>query len=228
MSRQRRTAEPLALVIGLLLAGCAEATPAPRPPCPDEPPTRVGAQAELEGVEAARVEVRSDSGRVDGSFTLQLFAEEAPLASANFVALARCGFYDGVTFHRVLAGFVAQAGDPQTRTDHGDFQGLGSGGPGYRFEIEPPAEGLGYEAYSAAMANAGQPNTNGSQFFICLADLDGQLEREYTIFARVTDGTDVVDAIAQVPVNGPQGVPLDPVVITSITVSSAAEARAGG
>ena len=70
------------------------------------------------------------------------------------MALAECGFYDGQSFHRVVPGFVAQVGDPQTKTNHGDFEGLGSGGPGYHFEIEFPPEGTAYTKYMVAMANA--------------------------------------------------------------------------
>ena len=73
---------------------------------------------------------------------------------ANLVALAECGFYDGQSFHRVVPGFVAQAGDPQTKTNHGDFEGIGSGGPGYQFEIELPPESTSYTRYMVAMANA--------------------------------------------------------------------------
>jgi cyclophilin family peptidyl-prolyl cis-trans isomerase len=135
------------------------------------------------------------------------------------VALARCGFYDGISFHRVLAGFVAQAGDPQTKTNRGDFAGLGSGGPGYAFAIEPVAPDLRYDRYAVVMANASRPNTNGSQFFIDLSDLNAQLSRDYTIFGVVTGGREVVDAIGRVPVNDPRiGVPLDPVIIESVTV----------
>ena len=98
------------------------------------------------------------------------------------MALAECGFYDGHSFHRVLPGFVAQAGDPQTKTNHGDFDGLGSGGPGYQFEVEFPTGGQPYDQYMVAMANAmqydpatgeitGGPIRNGSQFFVDLDDL---------------------------------------------------------
>jgi peptidyl-prolyl cis-trans isomerase A (cyclophilin A) len=137
------------------------------------------------------------------------------------VNLARCGYYDGVTFHRVIAGFVIQAGDPQTRSNRGDFSGLGTGGPGYEFGIEPVAEGLRYDPYVVAMANNGR--TNGSQFFIDLVDLDEALRRVgvYTIFGEVSSGTEVVDAIAAVPVNDPRvGVPLTPVIIDSIVISA--------
>ncbi len=110
---------------------------------------------------------------------IELYGDDAPLATANFVALARCGFYDGISFHRILAGFVAQAGDPQTKDNRGDFRGLGGGGPGYQFEIEAPPEGLRYDQYVVAMANAAPrvPDSNGSQFFIDLADLDEALRQ---------------------------------------------------
>jgi cyclophilin family peptidyl-prolyl cis-trans isomerase len=200
----------LAAVIGL--AACASPTPTPRPACPTKGPTTVDAQATLANAGRAVVDTNK------GSFTIELFGDQAPLSTANFVALARCGFYDGISFHRILAGFVAQAGDPQTRQNRGDFQSLGSGGPGYEFEIEPPAEGLNYDQYVVAMAN--DTHTNGSQFFIDLADLDGPLERLYTIFGQVVDGTEVVDTIAKVPTNGPAGLPLDPVIINSIRIEA--------
>lgn len=154
-----------------------------------------------------------------GSFTIELYGDVAPIATANFVALARCGFYEGITFHRILAGFVAQAGDPNTRENQGDFEGLGTGGPGYGFAIELPPEGLNYDPYTVAMANAGMANSNGSQFFICLTDLNAQLARDYTIFGRVSTGTEVVDAIGAVAVNDPlTGVPVDPVVIDRVVI----------
>jgi cyclophilin family peptidyl-prolyl cis-trans isomerase len=210
------------LVIGLALAvaaGCSSTpTPFPKPPCPTTPPTATSAQASLTDASVATVTV---SGAVSGTFEIELLGEAAPLATASFVELARCGFYDGITFHRVIAGFVIQAGDPQTRDNRGDFSGLGTGGPGYAFEIEPPADGLRYDPYVVAMANNGQ--TNGSQFFIDLVDLDDALRQVgvYTIFGRVTSGTEVIDEIATVPVNDPRiGLPLTPVIIDTITISS--------
>ena len=209
------------LACSFALVACGtDPTPTPTPACPTDPPTSVSAQATLEGAELATVTV---GGAVEGEFAIELYGEQAPIATANFVALARCGFYDGITFHRVLSGFVIQAGDPQTRENRGDFEGLGSGGPGYEFEIEPPADGLRYDPYVVAMANNTQ--TNGSQFFIDLVDLDQQLRAVgvYTIFGKVIEGTDTVDAIAAVPVTSPVGVPATPVIIESITISAAAE-----
>lgn len=205
------------LAAALVLAACgADPTPTPAPTCPTEAPTATGAQAILADASLATVSV---SGAVEGEFAVELYGDAAPIATANFVSLARCGFYDGIWFHRVLAGFVIQAGDPQTRGREGDFPGLGSGGPGYQFAIEPPADELTYEPYSVAMAN--DTVANGSQFFVALADLDAGLPRNYTIFGQVVTGSDVVDAIAALPVNDPQfGVPLSLVTIEGISVSA--------
>lgn len=209
----------LAAVLALTLGACAaDPTPTPKPACPTAAPTSIEAQSILADAGYATVTV---SEGATGSFEIELLGDAAPIATANFVNLARCGYYDGVTFHRVLAGFVIQAGDPQTKTNRGDFRGLGTGGPGYGYEIEPPAEGLRYDPYVVAMANNGQ--TNGGQFFIGLVDLDEALRSVgvYTIFGQVISGTDVVDAIAAVPVNDPRvGVPLTPVIIDSIVISS--------
>lgn len=219
----------LAASLVVVLAACgAEPTPTPRPACPTEPPTAVSAQATLQDAALATVAV---SGAVEGEFAFELYGDDAPLATANFVALARCGFYDGIWFHRVIAGFVIQAGDPETRGQAEPFDGAGQGGPGYRFEIEPPAEGLDYVPYSVSMANAAPqvPDSNGSQFFVAVADLSGGLPREYTIFGQVVSGTDVVDAIAALPVSDPQtGLPLELAVIDSIVISGASEAAPSG
>src|SRR3954454_22486376 len=150
-----------------------------------------------------------------GDIEIDLFSESAPKASQNFVDLAKKGYYDDVIFHRVIPGFVIQAGDGQ----HGKKSSLnparvGTGGPGYTFADEPIRGD--YERGTLAMANAG-PNTNGSQFFICHQDLTGRLPKNYTIFGRVTKGLDVVDAIAAGK-TGPQDRPVEPVAITGVTV----------
>ena len=214
----RVRAAAVALLVGL--AACAaQPTPTPAPACPTAPPTDISAQATLEGAQVATVRI---GGAVEGEFSFELYGDEAPIATANFVALARCGFYDGIKFHRVLAGFVIQAGDPGTIANEGDFPGIGTGGPGYDFEIEPPADNLSYDQYSVSMAN--DTRTNGSQFFISLLDLEGRLDRLYTIFGQVVSGTDVIDAIAAVPVTDPAiGVPATPVIIESITIAASAE-----
>ena len=205
-----------AVVLGFLVA-CQNVTLPEVVPteCPTAAPTAAEASEILEGVTTATVETSL------GTFTIDLLGDVAPIATANFVALARCGFYENITFHRVLTGFVAQAGDPNTRENRGDFEGLGSGGPGYGFGIELPPEGFTYAQYTVAMANSGRPNSNGSQFFICLTDIDAQFPvRSFTIFGVVSSGMEVVDAIGAVAVNDEFiGVPLDPVVINRIEVA---------
>jgi peptidyl-prolyl cis-trans isomerase B (cyclophilin B) len=119
-----------------------------------------------------------------GTIEVDLFAKETPVTVNNFVFLARQGFYDGVTFHRVIAGFMNQGGDPR---------GDGTGGPGYQFEDEI-VKGLRFdEPGLLAMANSG-PNTNGSQFFITVAPAR-HLDGKHTIFGRVVEGMDVVQGI---------------------------------
>lgn len=223
-----RMSRSLAPILALLLAACG-APPAPSPSsaagdCPISAPS---ASQAATIVAAAQRAVLSTSL---GSFTIELDARSAPIATANFVALARCGFYDGITFHRVLAGFVAQAGDPQTKSNRGPFDELGQGGPGYSFEVEFPTAEQPYDRYVVAMANAmqydftsgqitGGTDTNGSQFFIDLDSLVGRLRPYYSVLGKVVDGTEVVDAIGSVPVNNPdQGVPVDPVIIESVTI----------
>lgn len=217
-------------VLALLLTACGSA-PSPSvdlAACPTAAPTTADADTIL--ADASRVVVTTNLG----SFTIELDPSSAPIATANLVALVRCGFYAGITFHRVLADFVIQAGDPQTRSNRGPFDGLGSGGPGYSFEVEFPSESQPYDRYTVAMANAMQydqvtgeitagTDTNGSQFFIDLESLAGQLRPYYSVVGRVVEGTEVIDAIGSVAVNDPQrGVPVDPVIIESMTVQNGA------
>ena len=151
-----------------------------------------------------------------GDIEVDLFDQSAPKATGNFVDLARKGFYDDVVFHRVIPGFVAQAGDGQYGKKASLEPGrVGTGGPGYRFEDEP-IQG-DYVRGALAMANAG-PNTNGSQFFICHQDLSGgRLPKSYTIFGMVTSGMAVVDQIVAAPRNS-RDLPDHPVAMTSVTI----------
>jgi peptidylprolyl isomerase len=146
-----------------------------------------------------------------GTFAIELFDEEAPMAVNSFVCLARAGFFDGVVFHRIVAGFVIQGGDPT---------GTGTGGPGYEFDDEQVTRT--YSRGTVAMANSG-PDTNGSQFFVCLADVG--LPPSYTIFGTVVSGMETVDAIAAVETelggDGQMSSPLEPVVMESVTISEA-------
>ena len=153
-----------------------------------------------------------------GDIEIELYDESAPKAAANFIALARKGFYDDVVFHRVIPGFVAQGGDGQYGKKSSLERGrVGTGGPGYKFEDEPVAGD--YVRGSLAMANAG-PNTNGSQFFIIHADLTGKLPKSYTLFGLVTKGMDVVDKIVAAPRDS-RDLPNDPVAMTSVTIHEA-------
>jgi cyclophilin family peptidyl-prolyl cis-trans isomerase len=120
-----------------------------------------------------------------GDIVVSLDPTRAPKSVNNFVFLARDGFYNGLTFHRVVDDFVIQGGCPE---------GTGRGGPGYRFEDEP-VQGE-YIPGALAMANAG-PNTNGSQFFICTVDGRNKLTKAYNLFGQVTKGMDVVLSIRQ-------------------------------
>ncbi len=121
-----------------------------------------------------------------GDIVIALDAKHAPKTVNNFVFLAGEGFYDGVTFHRVIRDFMIQGGDPT---------GTGSGGPGYRFEDEVRNNPLKHETGVLSMANAG-PNTNGSQFFITHSP-QPHLNGKHTVFGKVTNGMNVVNAIRQ-------------------------------
>jgi peptidyl-prolyl cis-trans isomerase B (cyclophilin B) len=140
-----------------------------------------------------------------GPIAVELFDGEAPKTVDNFVKLAREGFYDGVIFHRVIPDFMIQGGDPT---------GTGSGGPGYQFEDEINDHKV--ERGALAMANAG-PNTNGSQFFIVTAGSCPWLDGKHTVFGRVSNGMDVVDAIADVDTDS-RDRPRDDIVIERVAV----------
>jgi cyclophilin family peptidyl-prolyl cis-trans isomerase len=156
-----------------------------------------------------RVIIATEAGDIEAD----IFVQGAPKAAANFVKLAKEGFYDDVIFHRVIPGFMIQGGDGE----HGKKATLntgrvGTGGPGYKFADEPFSGS--YVRGTLAMANSG-PNTNGSQFFIMHADY--ALPKSYTIFGQVTKGLEAVDAIATAPRNS-RDLPNAPVAIKSITV----------
>ena len=121
-----------------------------------------------------------------GPIVLELYPEHAPKTVNNFVFLAREGFYDGLKFHRVIANFMIQGGDPT---------GTGAGGPGYKFEDEVKDNPLKHGTGVISMANAG-PNTNGSQFFITHGP-QPHLDGKHTVFGQVVEGQDIVDAIRQ-------------------------------
>jgi cyclophilin family peptidyl-prolyl cis-trans isomerase len=144
-----------------------------------------------------------------GAITLKIEGSLSPIAAGNFVALAACGFYNGVVFHRIVPGFVIQGGDPT---------GTGSGGPGYSIKDEPVT--ATYRRGTLAMARSSDPNSQGSQFFIVLADDAGPTlasYNTYAIFGEVTGGMDAVDAIAAAA--GGVELPANPIKMDGVTVS---------
>ncbi len=158
----------VALLLVVVAVGCGEAEP-------EGPKTYTAYPAMDIPAGEPWVIVTTSLGRM----TFTLFSEEAPLAVNNFLFLANEGYFDGVTFHRLIPGFMVQGGDPS---------GTGTGGPGYSFEIEPPQRP--YVRGGLAMANKGTPNSNGSQFFIILDDLteQGRLSPDFTLFGQIKEG----------------------------------------
>jgi cyclophilin family peptidyl-prolyl cis-trans isomerase len=213
----RRTAAPiLALAAALGLAACSvtgsAATPASSPSagapattCPTSQPPALGkGQTRTVTIETAK-----------GSFAIKIEADLSPIAAGNFVALAGCGFYDGVVFHRVATlqdgtPFVIQGGDPT---------GNGTGGPGYSIQDEPVT--ATYKRGTVAMARTSAPNSVGSQFFIVLDDKDEPIlasANTYQIIGSVSSGMDAVDSIYAAA--GGQELPSNPVAMTRVTVSN--------
>ncbi len=144
-----------------------------------------------------------------GDFKIQLDAKRAPRTGGSFKYLADKGFYDGLTFHRIVAGFLIQGGDPK---------GDGTGGPGYTV-VEKPPGGLQYTKGVVAMAKGGNEpaGASGSQWFVVTAE-DAQLPPDYALLGKVTEGQDVVDRIGVVPTTADEQ-PVDPVVIRSVKVT---------
>ncbi|HVE68524.1 MAG TPA: peptidylprolyl isomerase [Solirubrobacteraceae bacterium] len=150
-----------------------------------------------------------------GQFTIALDVKESPKTSASFVYLARRGYFDGTTFHRVVPGFVIQGGDPQ---------GTGQGGPGYEV-VEAPPPGTRYVKGVVAMAKTeiDEPGTSGSQFYVVTGE-DAQLPPDYAVLGRVTAGQDVVDLIGSLPTDQSNAdpsrreSPVNPVVIRAVRI----------
>jgi len=218
---------PFALIAALCLAiaGCSSgatsgATTGPSaapsavtgaggiPGCPTSGPTPMAADR------TATVTIDTPKGTI----VVKVEGRLAPLAAANFVALADCHYYDGVVFHRLIPDYIIQGGDGQFgRTPNVDKAKVGGGGPGYTFADDPVA--VPYTRGTVAMANAG-PDTNGSQFFIVVQDADG-LPPSYSVFGHVTSGMDVVDAISAMPNSGdPNNLAIDPVPMTTVTTTT--------
>ena len=173
--------------VGLFYFGSSKTAQAPATTSKETPmPT---SQTSIQPVVTQKATIKT----VKGDIVVELYGNDAPKTVANFVGLANKGYYNNLTFHRVEPGFVIQGGDPS---------GNGTGGesiygPKFDDELNQATQSYknGYLEGVLAMANSG-PNTNGSQFFICLADLNNSLTKSYTIFGKVTSGMDIVKNIA--------------------------------
>ncbi len=151
-----------------------------------------------------------------GDIEITLKEEGTPKTVENFVKLAKEGFYDGTKFHRVIKGFMIQGGDPLSKDDN-MMDRWGTGGPGYQFDDEISSDNHNNKG-TIAMANAG-PNTNGSQFFINVAD-NNFLDTKHTVFGKVTQGMDIVEAIESTE-TFPDDKPVEAVIVESIEISEA-------
>ncbi len=159
-----------------------------------------------------------------GVIEIELFEDTMPITTGNFIKLAEEKFYDGIKFHRIIDGFMIQAGDPNTKGDN--VLSYGSGGPGYTIQDEFVAgELLTNKRGTIAMANTGQPNSGGSQFFINTQDNTGldfdkePFSSKHPVFGRVIKGLDIVDQISQVE-TGQRDLPTDPVIIESVVITN--------
>jgi peptidyl-prolyl cis-trans isomerase B (cyclophilin B) len=202
----------------IAVAGCTGASPSSAAPtasapaassvstdCPTAQPPALGA-----GV-TRTVTMETEKGTI----VIKLEADLSPIATGNFAALAGCGYYDGVVFHRLVPGFVIQGGDPT---------GTGTGGPGYTIKDEPVT--TEYKRGTVAMARTAEPDSVGSQFFIVLDDAAAEAladprTNNYQIIGTVTAGMEAVDAIAAMPNSGPpNNAATDPVAMTKVTVAT--------
>jgi len=163
---------------------------------------------ELDGVRAV---LTTDVGEI----TLEFFPDKAPKHVENFVKLSEKGFYDGTRFHRVIPGFMIQGGDPNTKQN--DTSRWGFGGPGHRVDAE--FNDIPHERGILSMARSADPNSAGSQFFLMHAKAPS-LDNQYTVFGRMVDGFEALDAIAGAPcVPGGEGSrPVEPVMIQSVQI----------
>jgi len=198
------------------------ATPVPTHPGPTYSPDCPQTQpAALTDSDTRTVTIETAKGPI----VIKVEGKLSPIATGNFVALADCGYYDGVVFHRVVPGFVIQGGDGQFGRSPDVVPGLvGTGGPPYTIKDEPVT--TPYKRGTVAMARTAAPDSVGSQFFIVLDDaaaaaLGNPQYNNYQIIGEVTSGMDAVDAIAALPNSGsPNNAAIDPVPMTKVTVAT--------
>lgn len=212
----------LSLGAALSLAGCAAGGSASSVPAPSDPVATEAARpacpaAEPAPLPAGETRVVTIETKV-GAIEITVDGTLSPIAAGNFVALAACGYYDGVVFHRVVPGFVIQGGDGQYGRAPTDPSLVGTGGPGYTITDEPVT--ATYGRGTVAMARTNAPNSQGSQFFIVLTEeARAPLEsyNTYAIFGTVTKGLEAVDAVAAA---ADQEIPTDPIVMDRVTVAT--------
>lgn len=157
-----------------------------------------------------------------GLIEVELYQKAAPKTVTNFVNLAKAGFYNNLVWHRIVEGFVIQTGDQHTKDGGGDRSQWGTGGSPQTVPLEIDSSLHNYVGY-LGMARSQDPNSGSSQFYINLADNSASLDRNYTVFGKVTSGMEVALAIANVPTytqNPYKDQPIDPVFLTSVTISS--------
>ena len=183
-------------------------------PAPNTPTTAAAPQAAPATPPAQEKKITSATLRTNkGDISIVFFDGDAPNTVANFIKLAKAGFYNGTKFHRVIKGFMIQGGDPFTKDDS-QMARWGQGGPGYAFADEIGANNHN-NAGTIAMANSG-PNTNGSQFFINVAN-NNFLDTKHTVFGKVTSGVDVAQGIESTATDASDR-PVEPIIVTSVTL----------
>jgi cyclophilin family peptidyl-prolyl cis-trans isomerase len=198
-----------ALLVAAACTSGSGATPSVAPAATNTHPCPTAQPAALPAGEKRVVAIKTSRGKIE----ITVEGALSPIAAGNFVALASCGFYNGVVFHRLVPGFVIQGGDPK---------GDGTGGPGYDIQDEPVS--AQYHRGTVAMARTQAPNSQGSQFFIVLSDGAARslvAANTYAIFGEVTSGMETVDAIAAMPNRGDANgnAAIQPVAMDSLTVS---------
>ncbi|UCF78067.1 MAG: peptidylprolyl isomerase [Candidatus Eiseniibacteriota bacterium] len=232
--RRRHVLAPFILFL-ILLAGltvaCGSQEEVKEQPKQETAKEEVASTKEAAPKDTAKAPTGEEGKKVDevailetnhGTIVLEFFPDIAPGHVENFKKLAKKGFYDGTTFHRVIKGFMIQGGDPLTKDSNPDNDGTGD--PGYRIKAE--FSDTKHLKGTLSMARGQDPNSAGCQFFICL-DAHPSLDGKYTVFGQVLDGIKVVEAIGNVKIKanrfGEQSVPVEPVVLKKASVVSRAK-----
>lgn len=179
---------------------------------------------DLDNVDLSKLEATMTTSK--GDMVVRFHSDKAPRHARNFAELAQKGFYDGLAFHRVIRNFMIQGGCPNTREDaHGT---PGTGGPGYQIDAE--FNDLEHRRGVLSMARSADPNSAGSQFFVVHGDHVASLDGSYTVFGQVTEGLDVLDAIASVEcefgAGGERSVPTERIALESVSLREVEDAPA--